>query len=80
MISTYETKITAPLCIDCYNDLLSAGGKLWPCVKDVVEVNLLDNLRPNVATAREAERMALDCFVDQEPHRHADRAPSGGPS
>jgi hypothetical protein len=55
MTSTYDPKITAVLCIDFYNDFLSAGGKLWPWVKDIAEeVNLLDNLRTIVRTAREA--------------------------
>jgi len=43
---TYDSKTTALLCIDFYNDFLSEGGKLWPWVKDIAkEVNLLDNLR-----------------------------------
>ena len=55
MTSTYDPEITALLCIDFYNDFLSVGGKLWPWVKDVAaEVNLLDNLRTIVRTAREA--------------------------
>jgi len=52
---TYEPSITALLCIDFYNDFPSEGGKLWPLVKDMAqEVNLLDNLRIIVHTAREA--------------------------
>jgi nicotinamidase-related amidase len=55
MTTTYDPKITALLCIDFYNDFLSQGGKLWPWVKDMAkEVNLLDNLRTIVRTAREA--------------------------
>ena len=55
MTTTYDPKITALLCIDFYNDFLSEGGKLWPWVKDIAEeVNLLDNLRTIVRTAREA--------------------------
>jgi nicotinamidase-related amidase len=55
MATTYNPKITALLCIDFYNDFLSEGGKLWPWVKDMAkEVNLLDNLRTIVRTAREA--------------------------
>ena len=52
---TYEPKITALLCVDFYNDFLSEGGKFWPSVKDgAQEVNLLDNLRTIVRTARDA--------------------------
>ena len=55
MTTTYDPKITALLCIDFYNDFLSEGGKLWPWVRDMAkEVNLLDNLRTIVRTAREA--------------------------
>ena len=55
MATTYDPKITALLCVDFYNDFLSEGGKLWPWVKDMAkEVNLLDNLRTIVRTAREA--------------------------
>ena len=55
MTSTYDPRITALLCIDFYNDFLSMVGKLWPWVKDIAEeVNLLDNLRTIVGTAREA--------------------------
>jgi nicotinamidase-related amidase len=55
MTTTYDPKITALLCIDFYNDFLSEGGKLWPWVKDIAEeVNLLDNLRTIVRTARAA--------------------------
>jgi hypothetical protein len=55
MRSTYDPKTTALLCIDFYNDFLSEGGKLWPWVEDIAqEVNLLDNLRTIVRTAREA--------------------------
>jgi nicotinamidase-related amidase len=51
---TYDRKTTALLCIDFYNDFLSEEGKLWPWVKDMAkEVNLLDNLRTIVGTARE---------------------------
>jgi Isochorismatase family len=54
-IATYEPNITAVLCVDHYNDFLSERGKLWPWVKDVAqEVNLLDNLRNIVRTARES--------------------------
>ena len=54
MATTYDPKITALLCVDFYNDFLSEGGKLWPWVKDMAkEVNLLDNLRTIVRTARE---------------------------
>ena len=55
MTTTYDSKITALLCIDFYNDFLSEGGKLRPWVNDMAkEVNLLDNLRTIVRTAREA--------------------------
>src|SRR5713101_154024 len=55
-IATYEPNITAVLCVDPYNDFLSEGGKLWPWVKDIAhEVNLLDNLRNIVRTARESD-------------------------
>src|SRR5260370_25047707 len=55
MTTTYDPKITALLCIDFYNDFLSEGGKLWPWVKDMAnEVNLLDNLRTILRTARDA--------------------------
>ncbi len=55
-IATYEPSITAVLCVDPYNDFLSEGGKLWPWVKDIAhEVNLLDNLRNIVRTARESD-------------------------
>jgi nicotinamidase-related amidase len=51
---SYQPRITALLCVDLYNDFLSEGGKLWPWVKDIAaEVNLLDNLRVVVRTARE---------------------------
>ena len=51
---TYDRKTTALLCIDFYNDFLSEAGKLWPWVKDMAkEVNLLDNFRTIVRTARE---------------------------
>ena len=51
---TYDRKTTALLCIDFYNDFLSEEGKLWPWVKDMAkEVNLLDNFRTIVGTARE---------------------------
>jgi nicotinamidase-related amidase len=54
-IAAYEPNITAVLCVDHYNDFLSEGGKLWPWVKEVAEeVNLLDNLRKIVRTARES--------------------------
>src|ERR1700675_1955603 len=53
-IDIYDAKTTALLCIDFYNDFLSEKGKLWPWVKDMAgEVNLLDNLRTIVRTARE---------------------------
>lgn len=55
MATAYDPKITALLCINFYDDFLSEGGKLWPWVKDMAkEVNLLDNLRMIVRTAREA--------------------------
>jgi nicotinamidase-related amidase len=51
---TYDRKTTALLCIDFYNDFLSEEGKLWPWVKDMAkEVNLLNNFRTIVGTARE---------------------------
>ena len=54
-IATYEPNITAVLCVDHYNDFLSESGKLWPLVKETAEeVNLLDNLRKIVRTARES--------------------------
>lgn len=55
MTTSYDPETTALLCVDFYNDFLSEGGKLWPMVKDIAEeVNLLDNLREIVKTAREA--------------------------
>ncbi len=55
MSTSYDPETTALLCVDFYNDFLSEGGKLWPMVKDIAEeVNLLDNLREIVKTAREA--------------------------
>jgi nicotinamidase-related amidase len=63
-IATYEPNITAVLCVDHYNDFLSESGKLWPWVKDVAkEVNLLDNLRNIVRTARES-----NISIFQVPH------------
>ncbi|WP_332606088.1 isochorismatase family cysteine hydrolase [Acinetobacter sp. ESBL14] len=51
----YNRESTALLCIDFYNDFLSEKGKLWPWVKEIAEqVNLLDNLRSLVNTARGA--------------------------
>ena len=70
----YEPQKTALLCIDFYNDFLSEQGKLWPWVKDVAEqVNLLNNLRDIVRSAREAgitifhvphHRMEPDTYKD----------------
>jgi len=52
--NTYDRKTTALLCIDFYNDFLSEEGKLWPWVKEMAkEVNLIDNFRTIVHTARE---------------------------
>ncbi|WP_201833815.1 isochorismatase family cysteine hydrolase [Microvirga zambiensis] len=51
---TYDPARTGLLFVDPYNDFLSAGGKLWPRVKDVAEqVGLIDNLKAIVATTRE---------------------------
>lgn len=55
MTNSYDPKITALLCVDFYNDFLSEGGKLWPLVKTMAtELNLLDNLRTIVKTARDS--------------------------
>jgi nicotinamidase-related amidase len=51
----YASDRTGLLLVDPYNDLLSAGGKLWPQIKAVAEaVNLLANLRALVEAARRA--------------------------
>ncbi len=55
MTETYDLSRTAVLLVDPYNDFLSEGGKLWPLVKPVAtEVDLLDNLRTAITTARDA--------------------------
>lgn len=52
---SYDAKSTAVLLVDPYNDFLSEGGKLWPLAQEVAEeVNLLDNLRNVISTARKA--------------------------
>jgi nicotinamidase-related amidase len=62
--NTYDRKTTALLCVDFYNDFLSEQGKLWPWVKEMAEeMNLLDNLRTIVRTARE-----LGIAVSHVPH------------
>jgi nicotinamidase-related amidase len=67
-IAAYEPNITAVLCVDHYNDFLSESGKLWPWVKDVAqEVNLLDNLRNIVRTARES-----NISIFHVPHHHSE--------
>jgi nicotinamidase-related amidase len=51
---TYSTCDTAILLLDPYNDFISEGGKAWPFIKEVAEVNhLVANLRKVVATARD---------------------------
>ena len=35
----FEKEITALVVIDPYNDFISEGGKIWPRIKDVAEVN-----------------------------------------
>src|SRR4029453_8741647 len=53
-VPIYDPKTTALLCIDFYNDFLSARGKLWPWVKDMADQNgLLGNLRTIVRAARD---------------------------
>ncbi|WP_225625937.1 isochorismatase family cysteine hydrolase [Streptomyces werraensis] len=65
MTTTYDSRRTAVLLVDPYNDFLSDDGKSWPLVKDVAtEVGLLDNLRDVVAAGREAGARIM--FV---PHR-----------
>lgn len=55
MATTYESKITALLCVDLYNDFLAEGGKLYPWIKDIAEQNNMhENLRAIVKAAREA--------------------------
>lgn len=51
----YDSRRTALLFVDPYNDFLSEGGKVWPMLRPVAEeVNLLDNLRTINATVRAA--------------------------
>jgi nicotinamidase-related amidase len=65
MAESNDLSRTAVLLVDPYNDFLSEGGKLWPLVKPVAtEVDLLDNLRTAITTARDAGVPVL--FV---PHR-----------
>jgi len=52
---SYDAQRTALLVVDPYNDFLAEGGKLWPLIQPVAdEVNLLDNLRTLLQTARAA--------------------------
>ena len=54
-LHNYASNRTGLLLVDPYNDLLSAGGKLWPQAKAVAEaVNLLTHLRALVEAARRA--------------------------
>jgi nicotinamidase-related amidase len=54
-VASYDSKSTAILLLDPYNDFLSEGGKLWERTKAIAEkVNLLDNLRNIIADARKA--------------------------
>lgn len=65
MTETYDSRRTAVLLVDPYNDFISEGGKLWPRLEPVAtHVGLLDNLRSVVASAREAGIQVV--FV---PHR-----------
>jgi nicotinamidase-related amidase len=65
MTETYDRSRTAVLLVDPYNDFLSEGGKLWPLVEPVAtKVDLLNNLRTAITTARDAGVPVL--FV---PHR-----------
>jgi nicotinamidase-related amidase len=51
----YDSKTTALLFVDPYNDFLSEGGKVWPFIKEVAtEVGLLDNLRTIDKAVRDA--------------------------
>jgi nicotinamidase-related amidase len=51
----YDTRSTALLFVDPYNDFLSEGGKVWPFVEKIArEVGLLDNLRTISKAVRDA--------------------------
>jgi ureidoacrylate peracid hydrolase len=52
---TYNKGITALLVIDPYNDFISEGGKIWPCIKTVAEAN---NCVPNMLEVLNAARKA----------------------
>ena len=42
----YDSKSTALLLVDPYNDFLSEGGKIWPRIKTIAEeVGLIANLK-----------------------------------
>jgi nicotinamidase-related amidase len=61
----YEPARTGLLLVDPYNDFLSAGGKVWPRVKEVAEqVGLIGNLKAVVKAAREK---GVQVFI--VPHR-----------
>ncbi|WP_269856797.1 isochorismatase family cysteine hydrolase [Streptomyces sp. RPT161] len=65
MTETYDSRRTAVLLVDPYNDFVAEGGKLWPRLESVAkDVGLLDNLRSVVAAARETGVQVV--FV---PHR-----------
>ncbi|MFC4121757.1 isochorismatase family cysteine hydrolase [Nonomuraea zeae] len=65
MTQAYDTRRTAVLLVDPYNDFISEGGKLWPRLEPVAkEVGLVDHLRTVIASAREARIQVM--FV---PHR-----------
>ncbi|GGC97926.1 isochorismatase family cysteine hydrolase [Undibacterium terreum] len=52
--TTYTKERTGLLLVDPYNDFLSHGGKIFPMLEPIAkEVNLLDNLRTAVGSARE---------------------------
>ena len=52
---SYDTKRTALLIVDPYNDFLSEGGKLYALIETVAkEVQLLDNLRKIAKAVRTA--------------------------
>ena len=53
--ATYDKSITALLVVDPYNDFISEGGKIWPRIKAVAEVN---NCVPHMLQVLNAARQA----------------------
>ena len=53
---TYDTQLAALLVVDPYNDFISEGGKIWPRIKAVAEVN---NCVPHMQQVLNAARQAL---------------------